>query len=89
MRRSLTPGRFLGGLLLSLFCLTLTSCQSLVDKDQTAINRELAPVLLTAGQTVGQTFVARHGGLNAVEIYLEPDSSAAGEPVLHLRNSIY
>lgn len=85
MRRRLTPGRFLGGLLLSLFCLALTSCQSLVDKDQTAINRELAPVLLTAGQSVGQTFVARHGGLNGVEFWLEPQPGSRGTLRAHLR----
>jgi hypothetical protein len=40
----------------------LTSCSDFVDRDQTALAPERA-VILEPGHAVGQTFVARHGGL--------------------------
>jgi hypothetical protein len=37
--------------------------------------------------SVGQTFVSRYDGLQAVALYLEPGSNQAGEVILHLRES--
>jgi hypothetical protein len=42
-------------------------------------------VVLTAGRTVGQTFVARHAGLAGVEVWLEPRGEGVGALRLHLR----
>lgn len=48
--------------------------------------RPIAPaLLLEPGHTVGQTFVARHGGLNGLELWLEPERGAKGILRLHLR----
>lgn len=63
-----------------------TGCTDLVDYDQIGVGFD-CDVELVAGTSVGQTFVARHGGLDAIEISLRPDSSATGELILHLRAS--
>ncbi|MFN3763415.1 MAG: hypothetical protein ACK4WK_09485, partial [Anaerolineae bacterium] len=62
----------------------LTGCSPFVDRDQTAVVPEAA-VVLEPGHTVGQTFVARHGGLNGVEVWLEPEPGTAGRLRLRLR----
>ncbi len=64
--------------------LFLTGCSPFVDRDQTAIVPEAA-VVLEPGHPVGQTFVARHGGLNGVEVWLEPEPGTTGRLRLHLR----
>jgi len=63
--------------------LNLGNGQELVDADQVRRTDELA-VLLEPGQSVGQTFVARHGGLGGVEFFLSPASDAKGTLVLYL-----
>ncbi len=63
----------------------LTGCSTFVDQDQTSVVPEAA-IILAPGHTVGQTFVARHGGLNGVEFWLEPEPGATGRLVLHLRS---
>lgn len=65
--------------------LFLTGCSDFVDRDQVTVSPE-ARVVLEPGHTVGQTFVARHGGLNGVEVWLEPEGGARGELHLHLRS---
>jgi len=62
----------------------LTGCSDFVDRDQTALAPELA-VILEPGHAVGQTFVARHGGLNGVEFWLEVPPGSVGVLRLHLR----
>jgi len=62
----------------------LTGCSDFVDRDQTALAPERA-VILEPGHTVGQTFVARHGGLSGVEFWLEVQPGSAGVLRLHLR----
>ncbi len=42
-------------------------------------------ITLKPGDTVGQTFVARHGGLNGILLWLETDDNAAGQLTLHVR----
>lgn len=83
MRRWLwLPG---AALLLALIVgwLTLGSSQEFVDADQIRRTDELT-ALLEPGQSVGQTFVARHGGLGGVEFFLSPASDAQGALVLRL-----
>ncbi|MDY6877943.1 MAG: DUF6541 family protein [Chloroflexota bacterium] len=62
----------------------LTGCSGLVDQDQLRTEPG-AEVTLEPGHPVGQTFVARHAGLNGVEIWLEPGQGSQGEISLHLR----
>ena len=62
----------------------LTGCSAFVDQDQPSAVPG-ADVELQAGHTVGQTFVARHGGLQGLELWLDPEAGAAGDLVLHLR----
>lgn len=66
--------------------LFLTGCSNFVDYDQTAVVPNSA-IFIEPGHTVGQTFIARHGGLNGVEIYLSPEFFTQGTVVLHLRTS--
>lgn len=62
----------------------LTGCSDFVDRDQTTAVPDAA-LVLEPGHTVGQTFVARHGGLNGVEVWLAPGRPVEGEIRLHLR----
>ncbi|MGQ9710918.1 MAG: hypothetical protein ACUVXE_10690, partial [Anaerolineae bacterium] len=57
--------------------LFLTGCSDFVDRDQVNVSPG-AEVVLEPGHTVGQTFVARHGGLDGVEVWLEPEPEARG-----------
>ncbi|MEJ2210413.1 MAG: hypothetical protein P8129_15450 [Anaerolineae bacterium] len=74
----------LAGLLL----LSLAGCQfsgnALLDADQVSWDAQ-SSAALDPGQAVGQTFVARHGGLAGVEILLVPTVPAARSITLHLR----
>jgi len=74
------------GMLLTATTLLLTGCSDFVDRDQLSIEPG-TKVTLEPGHTIGQTFVARHGGLNAVGMRLSSTSDAQGTIVLHLRNS--
>ena len=65
--------------------LLLTGCSDFVDHDQESVVPEAA-IVLEPGHTVGQTFVARHGGLNGIEFWLEPLPGATGRLLLHLRS---
>ncbi|MCK4315100.1 MAG: hypothetical protein KAX24_04950, partial [Anaerolineae bacterium] len=72
------------GILLAAMALLLIGCSGFVDRDQLDIERG-AEVALESGRPVGQTFVARHAGLNGVEVWLEPRQGGQGEIHLHLR----
>ena len=63
----------------------LTGCADFQDNDQPSIASSVQPLRLEAGSTVGQTFVAQHGGLHQVDIYLIPSPSASGELSFRLR----
>ena len=76
--------RHWAGVLLAAMALLLTGCSDFVDRDQLKVGRG-AEVMLEPGHPVGQTFVARHAGLNGVEIWLEPREGVQGEIHLHLR----
>jgi hypothetical protein len=74
--------------ILGLLLLTLSGCQfsgnALVDADQVGRDGGAAAAL-EPGQPVGQTFVARHGGLAGIEFFLIPNTSSAESLTLHLR----
>jgi len=72
------------GILLAATALLLIGCSAFVDRDQLSIEPR-AEVTLEPGHPVGQTFVARHAGLNGVEVWLEPGQVGQGETCLHLR----
>ncbi len=71
-----------------LILLTLAGCSFadglLLDADQVAWDGQ-SRLALEPGQPVGQTFVARHGGLSGVEFYLLPEGTATQTLTLHLR----
>ncbi|MGD2144086.1 MAG: hypothetical protein PVF54_06380 [Anaerolineae bacterium] len=75
--------RWIGFLLIAVALVT-SGCSDFVDGDQLQVGRE-SQVTLKPGHPVGQTFVARHGGLDGVEIWLEPRPGTEGELQLHLR----
>jgi len=64
--------------------LLLTGCSDFVDGGQLHTLPE-AGVILEAEHPVGQTFVAYHGGLDGVEVWLEPGEGGQEDIVLHLR----
>jgi hypothetical protein len=70
--------------LLMAVALMLAGCTDFVDRDQLNVVPEAA-VTLEAGHPVGQTFVARHAGLDGIEVWLALGGSSRGEIVLHLR----
>ncbi len=72
--------------LLVAFVLGGTGCTAFTDAAQSVLLPDCTTTLST-GMTLGQTFVARHGGLTSIELYLIPDKSAVGELRLHLRAS--
>lgn len=77
--------RFAGGLLLTILTLGLVGCSPFVDSDQLQRTSDNG-VLLSSAAPVGQTFVARHGGLNGLAVWLSPLAPAGGELTLHLRS---
>lgn len=75
---------FLRSVMLLVVIFFLAGCSSLIDSDQPHVVPDMV-VNLKPGDTVGQTFVARHGGLNGISLWLEADNSARGQLILHLR----
>jgi len=71
-------------ILLLALSLLLVGCADFVDQDQINVAAE-SNVVIDADHSVGQTFVAHHGGLNAIEFYLAPEVEETGTLVLHLR----
>lgn len=76
-------------LVAGLLLLTLAGCQfsgnALVDADQVSWDGQ-SSIALEPGQPVGQTFVARHGGLAGIEFFLSPAAPLARSLTLHLRS---
>jgi hypothetical protein len=71
-------------LFLVLISFLLSGCAALVGKEQP----EVADWgTLSAGQTIGQTFVANYDGLAGIYFYLSPQEIGTGEIRLHLRSS--
>ena len=73
------------GAFLVVMALLLTGCSDFVDQDQPRLESSVK-VTLAPGHPVGQTFVARHAGLDGVEVWLEPGQDSQGEIHLHLRS---
>jgi hypothetical protein len=64
--------------------LLLASCSAWVEPGQPkSVTGQDVP--LTAGQTLGQTFVAREAGLSGVQIFFTPQTGGEGEIHFHLR----
>ena len=61
-----------------------SACSPLVRTEQPAHPKRVA---VSAGNSVGQTFVARYNGLNGIALYLEPGSSQDGIVNLYLSGS--
>jgi len=78
-------GSWLALTLLGMSLLFLTGCSPFVDNDQPIVSSD-AMVTLEPGHTVGQTFVARHGGLNGIEVWLRPNPDAHGEVQVHVQS---
>jgi hypothetical protein len=72
-------------LLLAVSMVALAGCSDFVDHDQPQVD-PASQTTLESGHTLGQTFVARHGGLNGVDVWLEPRAGGEGEILLHLRD---
>ncbi len=70
-------------LLLGLFALLLTGC-SWTDYDQPHLQGDTC--WLDEEHAIGQTFIAQHGGINGVEIWLAPGESGNGTIYFHLRS---
>jgi hypothetical protein len=73
------------GILLTAAVLLLTGCSRFVDLDQPQVHPG-AEVTLGPGHTLGQTLVARHGGLCGAEFWISPDRAGPGEIRLHIRS---
>jgi hypothetical protein len=71
--------------LLATTVLILTGCSDFVDQDQVGVGPG-DKVNLEPDHPVGQTFVARHAGLDGVEVWLEPGQGSEGKIYLHLRS---
>jgi hypothetical protein len=72
------------GLLALLFVgLFLTGCTSLVRTEQSGVTEGIK---LSAGETVGQTFVARYDGLQEISFFLSPSVDGNGELRVYLRS---
>jgi len=66
-----------------LLLLSLAACAPIVKDGQPGTAS--TQVILQAGQTVGQTLLARDRGLQGIEIFLGPETAGNGEIQLHLR----
>lgn len=70
-------------LILAFASLLLSSCTQWVRTEQPA---SLEWSTLSAGQTIGQTFVAKYDGLEGIYFYLSPQKTGDGEIRLHIRS---
>ena len=60
----------------------LSGCSPMVRAEQTTASGTYS---LSAGSPLGQTFITRYDGLEALRIYLQPDASGEGAITLYLR----
>jgi hypothetical protein len=79
------PGASWLVLLMIFLLFSLVGCSNFVDHDQPQVS-PTSQMTLEPGHAIGQTFVARHGGLNGVDVWLEPRGGVEGEISLHLRD---
>lgn len=64
----------------------LTGCSNFVDRDQLHHTESGTKVTLEPGCTLGQTLVARHAGLNGMDIWLASEQGSKGKVHLYLRS---
>ena len=76
--------RYWIGLLLVALAFFMGGCSSFVDNDQGRVDAD-PTTILTPSHTVGQTFVAQHGGLEGIQVWLTPVEGSRGNVLLHLR----
>jgi hypothetical protein len=69
--------------LLILFSLLLSGCAGLIRTEQPSV---VDWAMLSTGNTVGQTFVAKYDGLAGIYFYLSPQAAGNGQIQLHLRS---
>ena len=70
------------------FSIILSACTTLVDDDR-GIQASDVEYILETNASIGQTFVARHGGLRAIEIWLSPlEQIKDGEIVTMYRHQL-
>ena len=69
---------------MALVSLFLSGCSLWVETEQPAV---VDWGTLAAGQSMGQTFVAKYDGLAGVSFYLAPQEAGNGEIRLHLRSA--
>ncbi len=70
-------------ILLILIPFLLTGCAKFIETKQPAVE---GWERLSAGTTIGQTFVANYSGLTGIFFYLAPQNTGSGEVKLHLRS---
>ena len=71
--------------LLSLLAVIMAGSAPLADQDQPRSDPAALTELRTNG-SLGQTFVAQHGGLSGLDIWLQPGQPSDGRIRLHLRS---
>jgi hypothetical protein len=64
-----------------------SGCSDFVDQDQARVD-DSTSTTLEASHPVGQTFVAQHGGLEGMEVWLAPEEGSEGEVSLYLRSEL-
>lgn len=74
-------------ILLLALSLLLVGCADFVDQDQINIAAE-SNVVVDADHSAGQTFVARHAGLQGIDVWLDFAACDEGEIRLHLRQNV-
>lgn len=72
------------GLILIAAALLASGCSDFVDHDQVHASPE-SQVTLRPDHPLGQTLVARHGGLNGIDIWLDPTAETEGQLYLRVR----
>ena len=83
--RTLIRSLVLAALLLPV--ILLSACAELPDVAQSQHSQPVGEIY--GSRTVGQTFLAHHGGLNGVDVLLSTDDCVSTEPVVfHLRQSV-
>jgi hypothetical protein len=65
--------------------LCLCACSPIIGMGQPIID-ESKSILFQSDQPVGQTFIARHDGLQGIDIFLRPGETSEGAIILHLRS---
>jgi hypothetical protein len=81
-----TAARIVQSAVLILLALIASSCKPVDGEEQ---SRQNTTAYLGGQITLGQTLVARHDGLNGIELYIEPDEPGNGTLNLELHRSAH